>query len=103
MQKTIYTMRLRTNTQRGSGIDTQSAGVQLGLINKDGDCFLHWVSPVNDPECNLAELQKVCEVRKEKPLAVPGASPGHKSGWVGSETTTCDLMQLTTSHQRRGG
>jgi len=84
-QKTIYTMRLRTNTQRGSGIDTQSAGVQLGLINKDGDCFLHWVSPVNDPESNLAELQRVCEVEDRSlgidcPLALTSTTQAAKSG-----------------------
>ena len=63
LEQTIYTLRLKTGTGRGAGIDEPGAGVFVGLVGLDGSSFLHRVSPLNDPEANAAELREICRVR----------------------------------------
>ena len=60
--QTVYTVRMCTGGDRGSGMTELRAGVWLGLVSKDGAAFLHRATPLSDPEVIEQELIEICQV-----------------------------------------
>lgn len=60
--QTVYTVRMCTGGDRGSGMTELRAGVWLGIVGKDGAAFLHRATPLSDPEVIEQELIEICQV-----------------------------------------
>lgn len=62
LDDTVYTIRIKTETGRGAGIDEPGAGVFLGLVGDNGATFLHRLWPLYDPASIEEDLRHICQV-----------------------------------------
>lgn len=60
--KTVFTVRLTTSSERNSQLTSPYGGIWMCLIGKDGSSYLRRFSPVVDSQDLQREFESICEV-----------------------------------------